>query len=694
MFAGSRNYPPFEWETTDGEAKGFLIELEDTLAAQAGITARHQQMEWRLAPYALDHGEVDAVPMFISEERRKRFRFTDPFYYVTHAIYGRRNGPTAGDVADLAGHSVAVVGNSYAAEQLRGAAQTVQHLELEDIATALRAVDNGRADFAVLATHTTRRLIADMDLAIDQVSPPIWPRAYAFAVDKDEPELFRWLQHQLQLSHANGGYYRVYENWRKELEWHRPGIIEFIAKYSWLVAPILTVLLLVSLWSWLLHRRVESRTADLTQALDHRREAEERLAHAALHDTPTGLPNRAHFLEELTRLAAKHPAHELTVAAIRLNGIEEVILTFGNAVGMELLRAFGSRLYSYGFEAVGYLGSGEFSVASHRPLSPEHLIRVITVPVQLEQMEMDPRLSIGVVRDQANDSSEELLRKARTAVAAAAENRRTWQTYEPDIEPNPRDLLLLRDYWHRGTRDMEAYLQPQIDPVSGRVIGAEALVRWRHPEHGLLSPGVFIPVLEKSGIVYRVTEWMVDQAVQLARQYRQAGRPCPISVNIAASDILEHDVVGMVRATLARHQVPASDLRLEMTETGLITEPARVRGALEHLCKTGVECSVDDFGTGYSSLSYLSDFPVSAIKIDRRFVAGITGSSRLLSIVRTAVELAHELGLHVVAEGAEDGETVETLRSIGCDAVQGFVYATPMPAAEFDHYLLQHAAVG
>ena len=690
VFAGSRGYPPFEWQPSDGEPQGFLIDFEDALARQAGVTARHRQMEWRLALYALEHGEVDVVPMFISEERRTRFRFTDPFYYVTHAIYGHPKGPTAGEVTDLTGHSVAVVGNGYAAEQLRALGQSVDRMEMEDIAAALRAVDAGQADFALLATHTTRRLIADMGLTIDQVSPPIWPRAYAFAVDEDEPELLDWLQYHLQVSQANGGYYRIYRKWKNQLEWHRQTLSDVLRDYSWIIAPILTMLVLISLWSGLLQRRVETRTAALRRALGRRRAAERRLAHAAMHHPQTGLPNRAHFLRRVTQIRKKKPNGDLTVVGIRLNGIEDVVLTFGDKVATELLRAFGDRLDGYGFDAIGYLGSGAFAVASQRPLNPEHLVDVITTPVQLDEMEIDPRLSLGVVDEPGDDPPDELLRKARTAVAAATECRRCWQTYHPSLEPDQRTILLLRDYWHHGTLDMLAYLQPQFDPITGRVTGAEALVRWQHPQHGMLSPSVFIPILEKSGVIYRVTQWMIDQAVRRAKQFRAGGHPCPISVNIAAADILEHDLIGMIETTLYRHQGRAEDLRLEITETGLITEPERVRGALQHLRDAGVECAVDDFGTGYSSLSYLSDFPVSTVKIDRSFVGQMRSHERQHTIVRATVQLAHELGLQVVAEGAEDWQTVDTLKAIGCEVVQGFVYAHPMPADEFTAYLERH----
>jgi len=204
---------------------------------------------------------------------------------------------------------------------------------------------------------------------------------------------------------------------------------------------------------------------------------------------------------------------------------------------------------------------------------------------------------------------------------------------------------------------------------------------------GLLRPDSFIPMLEKSGLIYRLTENMIDQAVQFSSLRRQQGSPCPVSVNVAVSDLVEHDLIETVKRTLEHYHADERDLRLEMTETGLISEPSRVRWILQDLQNMGIVCEIDDFGTGYSSISYLSDFPVNGIKIERMFVGSMSGDKRLRSIVSSTINLAHELDLHVVAEGPEDHETLNILREYGCDYAQGYIYTQPLTRSDFSGFI-------
>lgn len=680
-FGGSRNYPPFEWLGEEGP-RGFNIDLEDAIAEQAGVTIEHRLSSWDEALQALDDGEVDVVPMFVSEERTRRFLFSDPFYYLTHGIFSRHGGEVASEAADLDGRRVAVVDGGYAWERLEpfGA----ERVPVRDIGAALEALTAGQVEFAVLARHTARRLISDGDLAVDQVSPPFWPRPYVFGVRGDAPETLAWLQHHLSLVQANGRYYDIYEDWEDELEWSEPDLLDVLRGYAWLFTALLTATLLTGLWSWALRRRVAERTTALRVELERRKAAETEVKYRAFHDMLTGLPNRSQFVKDLDELSARHPEGPLSVAFISLNGIEQLVLTFGYRVGETLVRSFAHRLSEFGFDALSHLGSGLYAVAKAGELSPDTLMQEITDPIQLDDMEIDPGLSIGLTSQRDRPTSpEELLRRARTALSAALANKRPWQEYDPSIEPDRESVILLRDYWRNGTRDFVAHFQPQVDLRDGSVVGAEALARWQHPELGLLMPARFIPFLEDSGLVHRVTMWMVDTAVGFAAQCRRDGRPLPITVNVTASDLLEHDLVTVVRAALGRHGAEATDLRLEMTESGLITEAARVRAILEQLNRMGIWCAIDDFGTGYSSLSYLSEFPVDAIKLDRAFIQSMRQDERHRLIVRSTIELAHGLGLSVIAEGAEDQETADLLADYGCDAAQGYVFAPALPEAEF-----------
>tara|TARA_B100001939_G_scaffold186970_1_gene161066 strand:- start:31412 stop:33646 length:2235 start_codon:yes stop_codon:yes gene_type:complete len=686
IFGGSRNYAPFEWLRPDNSARGFLIDLEDAMARADGLEPVHRQKEWNLVLSDLRGGQIDIVPMFHSEKRERFFDFSPPIYYLTHGIFTRENGPIASRPGELQGHTVAVVEDGYAADRLSERYPKVKLHKVTDIHDALEALIRKEADFAVLSRPVARRFIEEEELAVDEVSPPFWPRAYVFAVRKGNVEMYNWLLHRLALLKASGEYHRIYGEWEDQLEWSKPTISDFVQRYSWAVLVVLALLISGMIWSYTLRKEVARRTSELQSELKMRRAAEERAAYRASHDLLTGLPNRIQFLEDLEG-ASLPKDQSITILAIKLRGIEEIILTFGYESGEALLCSFANRLQNTENIALSHLGRGEFILARKSSPTATGILNAINRPLELDEMEIDPGLAIGFSTEPANAvPAMELLRRARTALSAAIERRRPWQEYSPSIEPDREAISLLRDFWQTGTRDFTAFFQPQIDIQKNEIAGAEALVRWQHPQLGLLSPGSFIPILERTGAIHHITGLMLDRGVEFASRSRKEGYPCHVSVNVGTSDLLEHDVVSQVEEALSRYDGRPEDLSLEMTETGLISEPGHVSIVLHRLHEMNVNCSIDDFGTGYSSLSYLSEFPVTGIKIDREFVGGMLSDGRKRAIVESSVNLAHAMELNVVAEGPEDTSTVKALIDMGCDLAQGFVYSPPLPASEFKQY--------
>ena len=686
IFGGSKNYAPFEWISSDGNLQGFLIDLEDSLARKAGLQAVHRQRDWDTVIQELREGKVDVVPMFHSEQRARYFRFSPPIYYLTHGIFSRKDGPIASRPEELVGRTVAVVRNGYASDQLRGLHPEVEQYETVDIRESLRAIESGTAEFAVLSRPVARRFIEEESLGVHEVSPPFWPRAYVFAVKKENEALYQWLIYRLALQKATGDYYRIYGQWEDQLEWSRPSFLDFLKQYSWTVLVFLGLLFAGFAWSYTLRREVGRRTRELQSELRLRKAAEERAAYRASHDLLTGLPNRIQFLEDLENsgITADEP---VSILAIKLRGIEEIILTFGYESGEALLYSFAERLKSTESIAVSHLGRGEFILARKASPTATRILSTISSPLELDKMEIDPSLAIGFSTEPLNHiPPTELLRRARTALSAAIERRRPWQEYAPSIEPNREAISLLRDFWQSGTRDFVAYFQPQVHLRSNSIVGAEALVRWQHPKLGLLSPGSFVPILERTGAIHHITGLMLEKGIEFASNLRKEGSPCHVSVNVGTSDLLEHDLVSQVEQVLKLHDARPEDLSLEMTETGLVSEPGPVGIVLHRLREMNIQCSIDDFGTGYSSLSYLSEFPVTGIKIDREFVGTMLSDSRKRAIVESSVGLAHAMDLSVVAEGPEDQATLEALEQMGCDLAQGYVYAPPMPANEFQDY--------
>jgi EAL domain-containing protein (putative c-di-GMP-specific phosphodiesterase class I) len=282
-----------------------------------------------------------------------------------------------------------------------------------------------------------------------------------------------------------------------------------------------------------------------------------------------------------------------------------------------------------------------------------------------------------------------LLQQADIAMYAAKATHTGYTSFDPSLDQHsPRRLALLGEL-RRGIDNGQLILhyQPKVDASDGRVIGAEALVRWQHPEHGLIPPNDFVPLAERTGLIQPLTHFVLDAALGQRSRWQEVGYDLPVSVNVSARRLLDPAFPDEVEALLTKWNVPASGLLLEITESTIIANPTRALEILQRLHAAGVELSIDDFGTGYSSMAYLKDLPVQELKVDRTFVTHMTSSNRDAVIVRSTIELGRSLGLRVVAEGVEDAPTWDELYALGCDAIQGYHISRPIAADELDRWL-------
>ncbi len=287
-------------------------------------------------------------------------------------------------------------------------------------------------------------------------------------------------------------------------------------------------------------------------------------------------------------------------------------------------------------------------------------------------------------------SADLLLQRADVAMYVAKESKANVVAYRDELDVNTPDRLALLGELRTavGRGEFLLHFQPKASMRSGRVEGAEALIRWNHPSLGLLYPDSFIPEAERTGLIEPITHWVLDEALHRCRRWMDDAEPTgslefSVAVNLSTRSLLDASLPEVVRAALARWEVPAHLLDLEITETIIMTDPARARRVLTELADMGVTLSIDDFGTGYSSLAYLRDLPVQQLKIDRTFVQDMTGDSDDEVIVRAVVDLARNLGVRTIAEGVEDLATWEQLRRLGCDSAQGYFLSRPMPPEEF-----------
>ncbi|MBB3184691.1 EAL domain-containing protein (putative c-di-GMP-specific phosphodiesterase class I)/ABC-type amino acid transport substrate-binding protein/GGDEF domain-containing protein [Halomonas fontilapidosi] len=680
VFAGSNDYPPFQWLDSSGEPKGFVIDLQDAIAHQPGLEAEHRLMAWDKALEAVETGEADVVALFHSEARDKRFDFTSPLYHVAHGIYAPSADSVQKDPDDLSGMRVALVEGGYAQNRLMDNQAGGELMPHQDIRSALLAVSQGRADIALVAAHTARHVIAEAELELHQVSPPFWPKAYAFAVRQGRAELHAWLEEQVGLLQANGTYFEIHADWLSKLEWQPPTWWDHLRPLAWLVLPLLLLAAAGYLWSWSLRRQVARKTHLLSRELESRRSLQGELQYRLEHDMLTGLPNRSAFIRKLDALIQAEPDWSPTVAKIQLVNLDQLITAFSHSVALELQKAFAALLEAQDFRLVGHFGSGLFAIASRKPLEGHLLVQRLTAPLNLGSADLDPVYVVGIVNEarlEKDDGADEVLRRALLAVSKAREEQRRWVSYSAELEPVPDDLRLLQDFHRHGTRDMFLEYQPKLDLETGDVQAVEALIRWKHPTLGLVPPGCFIPLLEQAGLTHRITRWVIEEVSGMLSRTGLAASGFQVSINLAPQDLMEPDLVDFIARAVAP-PMPAHCLWLEITETGFIRDPSRIREVLHALRKVGYGVSVDDFGTGYSSLSYMSEFPVDEVKLDRSFVGDMLEEDRHFLIVRSTIALAHELGLTVTAEGVEDWETLRALVAMNCDTIQGYFLSRPL----------------
>ncbi len=423
----------------------------------------------------------------------------------------------------------------------------------------------------------------------------------------------------------------------------------------------------------------------------------DRIHQQAYYDELTDLPNRAHLRErlELALGRAGDGGQHLACLLVDVDHFHEINDTLGHGPGDEVLRELGNRLHALvdPDTLVARLESDQFAVVREYDSEDEvvalgdRLLAVFEQPLDVAGIRLALDGSVGfALHPRDGSESETLLRRADIALHAAKATRVGVLAYSPEVDPHDPDELRLvaelRGAAERG--ELVPHYQPKIDLAANVVAGFETLTYWQHPERGLLGPGVFVPVAERTGAIRHLTRDVFELAVAQLRTWRDRGGMLPLAVNLSAVDLLDLKLVDSLTAVLDEYGVEARYVCLEITESTVMGDTERAHTVLDGLAASGFRLSIDDFGTGHSSLAYLKHLPVHEVKIDRSLVTGIAASSPDRTIVRSTIEMAHSLGLAVVAEGVETHEEQALLRSLGCDYAQGYLYARPVPAAELE----------
>ena len=417
----------------------------------------------------------------------------------------------------------------------------------------------------------------------------------------------------------------------------------------------------------------------------------------ATHDPLTGLPNRTLFHERLDEQL--DAAESIAVLLIDLDGFKEVNDTLGHALGDELLVEVGRRLRPLlaAPDLIARLGGDEFAVflraesETHALERVDELLARIRRPFDIAGLDFDIDASIGIAMADPTLTAADLVRRADVAMYTAKEDRTGRALYSTSRDHYSAERLALAGRLRRGIADGELVLhyQPQVDLATGNVVGVEALLRWDHPDRGLVAPDEFVPVAERTELIRPLTAFVFTAAIAQAAEWRSAGFDLTVSVNLSPRNLGEDDLVESIARLLDEYELPPGSLVVELTETTVMSSPGRAAEVMRRLRAIGVKISIDDFGTGHSSLAYLTTLPNDELKVDKSFIQAMSTDPNAETVVRAIVDLARSLHLDVVAEGVETNEDAAVLRSIGCATGQGYLFSRPLPGGVMTAWLVE-----
>jgi diguanylate cyclase (GGDEF)-like protein len=450
----------------------------------------------------------------------------------------------------------------------------------------------------------------------------------------------------------------------------------------------------------------DDEIGELADAFESMRQAvhdrEDEIRRQAFSDSLTRLPNRAQFNVDLHSCVSRAAdtnsqggEQHCAVLKLDLDRFQHVNDVLGHETGDQLLQCVADLLKGLMPETgstVARLSGDEFAVLLHTGDLADALAlarriqSAFETPIVLGEQTVDVSAGIGIAvyPDHALDAMT-LKRRADMALRKAKSEQTGIAVFDPALDVRSKQALSLLGELRQAIEhdQLRLYLQPKVSLITGEVTGAEALLRWQHPTRGLLPPAQFIPFAEQTGFIRHITAWLLEASARASCEWSNAELPFSMAVNLSTRDLIDHELPAKLTAVLARHRVPPRCLCLEITESSIMDDPQRALQTLDQLHQMGLKLAIDDFGTGYSSLAYLKRLPVDELKIDKSFVMNMQRDEQDAKIVRSTIDLAHNLGLQVVAEGLEDEQAWPLLKALSCDQAQGYWIAKPMPAADF-----------
>jgi diguanylate cyclase (GGDEF)-like protein len=443
--------------------------------------------------------------------------------------------------------------------------------------------------------------------------------------------------------------------------------------------------------------------SEMELEISQRLSAEQTLKHLAYFDSLTELPNRSQLNKKLQEVLGQTKAEKESLALlfIDLDGFKDVNDTLGHTIGDKLLLKVANRLrnQSRDEDFIARLGGDEFTIILRNVATPsvagkiaQKIIDTLSMKFNVSDHDIYIGASIGICTFSNHDMNiDNVMKNADTAMyQAKEEGRGCYRFCTPELNKKIEDRMQMAHDLRNALENQEFILnyQPKIDGFTSEVIGLEALIRWQHPENGLVPPDEFIPMAEETGMIVKIGEWVLREVCQQLNKWELQGfQLVPIAVNVSARQFSQSDLVEVVSFIVDESGIDPKLLEIEVTETLVMQNPDQTIDILQTLTEKGINSSIDDFGTGYSSLAYLKRFPVSTLKIDREFISDLESGSNSVELVLAMISMAHSMGLKVVAEGVENKEEQEILRKMDCDFLQGYLFSRPLPADELGAWL-------
>ena len=687
-FGGSAYYPPFHFFNDSGIADGFDVSIFNHIARSRGWTAQYRLDDWQTIQQALSDGEVDVVPMFVSAERQARYLLSSPIHVEYHLLFGAASANAYPSLEALSNERIAAEGGAFATSELRKTHPQITIVDADSEAGALTLVTQGLADLALLPSEIGRYTLRTRGLEqLAALSPPLLPVTYAFAVTPTRPELLTALNAGIEQLQRQGDL----ETLRNQ--WLYTAPVDARERALLIMSWTLPLLLVIFAAGYLIHRFYRLQLDDMRSRLAARLPAPDPVSPASEHtDTGrgTGEPaGRKQFLHQVDYeiTVARHEHGKRGLALISLLHIDPLQDAFDEAAGDEMISKLAASIPEPWAENCAQLMPGVFGFLIRDINDAESALKALILhcsqPVKLRELDIHPQLCAGysVYPEHASNATD-LLHKARIAMNYANRAGLSLMAYNPAMKPDPRRIQIISDLRNALVqRQLQWAVQPQFDVAGGQVYGAELLARWHHPQHGWLPPADFITWAEEAGLIDQISDQVIDETAALFNLISATEDPFCLSINLSAYD-LGNDALVESLIQKIRGRKPGQ-LTVEVTETALMANKKAALRNIDRLKMADFRVALDDYGTGYASMEYLQSFNFDEIKIDRRFINNITSVERDRKLTRASIELGHQLGATVVAEGVEDAQSASILADMGCDVLQGYFIGRPELLGDF-----------